>query len=61
VAVSKVKSVATRRFWALYQVLPSEVQSIATSRITIYGDGILVTLRSMSGVCKGATIGSPFA
>jgi len=36
VAVSKVKSVATRRFWALFQALPSDVQSLAVKNYHLW-------------------------
>ena len=35
-AISKVKSVATRRFWALFQVLPSEVQRLAVKNYRLW-------------------------
>jgi hypothetical protein len=36
VAVSKVKSVATRRFWELFQALPSEVQNPAVKNYQLW-------------------------
>jgi hypothetical protein len=36
VAVSAVKSIATRRFWELFQVLPSEVQILAVKNYRLW-------------------------
>src|ERR1017187_6165068 len=41
-AVSRVKSIATRRFWELFRALPPEVQNLA-SRIITCGDGTLIS------------------
>ena len=35
-SVSKVKSAATRRFWELYQALPSEVQNLAVKNYHLW-------------------------
>ena len=35
-AVSKVKSIATRRFWGLFQALPSEVQNLAVKNYRLW-------------------------
>ena len=35
-AVSKVKSAATRRFWELFQALPSEVQDLAVKNYRLW-------------------------
>jgi hypothetical protein len=36
VAVPKVKSVATRRFWELFQALPTEVQRLAVKNYQLW-------------------------
>jgi hypothetical protein len=36
VAVSKVKSIANRRFWELFQALPSEVQNLAVKNYHLW-------------------------
>jgi hypothetical protein len=36
VAASKVKSAATRRFWELFQALPSEVQNLAVKNYQLW-------------------------
>jgi len=36
VAVLKVKSVATRRFWELFQALPSDVQKLAVKNYRLW-------------------------
>jgi hypothetical protein len=48
-----VKSAATRRFWELFQALPSEVQNLAVKN--------LIIPPSISGVCREAKIASAFA
>ena len=35
-AVSKVKSIAARRFWGLFQALPSEVQNLAVKNYRLW-------------------------
>jgi hypothetical protein len=59
-AIVKVKSVATRRFWTLFRGLPDEIQELAVRSYDLWRrDPRHPSL--ISAACGAVRIGSPFA
>jgi hypothetical protein len=60
VAAAKVTSVATRRFWNLFDALPDGIQQLAV-KTTSFGVATRIILRSTFADRREAPIGSAFA
>lgn len=58
-----MRSVATRRFWALFHALPGDVQELAIRSYQLWrncGATTRIILRSTSGGCRAVGIASLF-
>jgi hypothetical protein len=59
-AAAKVKSIATRRFWNLFNALPSDVQALANKNYHLWRATRSI-IHSISTGCGEARIASAFA